>query len=227
MNEPPANTRSDVLKNLAKLIVKVNPKDFARVAIDGIDAAGKTRLADELAPLIETLGRPVVRCSIDGFHRSRAERHRQGRESPRGYYEDSFDLPSIRREVLKPLGPGGNGRYLPAAFDFRTDLAIAATPITAPPRAVLLFDGVFLMRPELNDCWDFRVFVRVNFATSLRRTLGRDVPALGTTDDVRRLHELRYHPGQRLYLAEARPEEQADVILVNDEPVKPVLIEKS
>ena len=49
MNEPPANTRSDVLKNLAKLIVKVNPKDFARVAIDGIDAAGKTRLADELA----------------------------------------------------------------------------------------------------------------------------------------------------------------------------------
>ena len=74
MNEPPANTRSDVLKNLAKLIVKVNPKDFARAAIDGIDAAGKTRLADELAPLIETLGRPVVRCSIDGFHRSRAER---------------------------------------------------------------------------------------------------------------------------------------------------------
>jgi hypothetical protein len=67
----------------------------------------------------------------------------------------------------------------------------------------------------------------VNCATSLRRTLSRDVPALGTTDDVRRLHELRYHPGQRLYLAEARPEEQVDVILVNNEPVKPVLIEKS
>jgi len=180
MTEPPANTRFDVLNRLAKLIVKVNPKDFARVAIDGIDAAGKTRLANELAPLVEALGRPVIGCSIDGFHRSRAERHRQGRESPRGYYEDLFDTGPIRRCVLDPFGPDGDGRYLPATFDHRTDRPTATSLTAAPRRAVLLFEGVFLMRPELNDCWDFRVFVRVSFATSLQRALRRDVPALGT-----------------------------------------------
>ena len=38
-----------------------------RVAIDGVDGAGKTTLPDELAPVIEGAGRGVVRASIDGL----------------------------------------------------------------------------------------------------------------------------------------------------------------
>jgi uridine kinase len=39
---------------------------------------------------------------------------------------------------------------------------------------VLLFDGVFLLRPELNDLWDFRVFVEVDAEEALRRAVVRD-----------------------------------------------------
>ncbi len=216
------------LNQLADRTVATNPKGYTRVAIDGIDAAGKTRLVGELAPLIEARGRPVVRASIDDFLRPTTERYRQGRYSPRGYYEDSFDLAAIRRKVLDAPGPGGDAHTvgLASASGDRTERRLAPTTQkkAVGDSGVLLFDGVFLMQPELDGCWDFRVFVRVSFATSLRRALARDIPALGDESEVRLLYETRYHPGQCLYLDEVRPEDRAEAVLVNDDPARPELL---
>jgi hypothetical protein len=38
------------------------------VAVDGIDAAGKTTLANSLEKELRSLGYRVIRASIDGFH---------------------------------------------------------------------------------------------------------------------------------------------------------------
>ncbi|WP_202409273.1 hypothetical protein [Deinococcus xianganensis] len=76
----------------------------ARVAVDGVDGAGKTALADELAGRVRALGRPVVRVSIDGFHQPRAARYARGRTSPEGFYRDSYDLAALAREVLSHTG---------------------------------------------------------------------------------------------------------------------------
>jgi uridine kinase len=71
-------TRQDTLDQLAGRISALEPAHPVRVAIDGVDAAGKTMLADELARVLGARARPVIRASIDGFHRPRAERYRQG-----------------------------------------------------------------------------------------------------------------------------------------------------
>lgn len=42
-------TRQKVLEKLADLIIGVSKPHPVRVAIDGVDAAGKTTLADELS----------------------------------------------------------------------------------------------------------------------------------------------------------------------------------
>jgi uridine kinase len=80
-----------MLDQLANRLMTLQIQHPVRVAVDGVDAAGKTTLADELAALLIQRDRPVIRASIDGFHRPRAERHRQGATSPQGYYTDSFD----------------------------------------------------------------------------------------------------------------------------------------
>jgi uridine kinase len=54
-------SRAQVLGQLADLLVGVDRPHPTRVAIDGIDAAGKTSLADALGPLIMHRGRYVVR----------------------------------------------------------------------------------------------------------------------------------------------------------------------
>jgi uridine kinase len=58
---------------------------------------------------------------------------------------------------------------------------------------------------------------------ALRRALERDAARFGSREEAERRYRLRYQPGQRLYFAEARPVEAADVVVVNDDPVKPAL----
>jgi uridine kinase len=60
-------TREILLSQLADIIASIDHSHPLRVAIDGIDAAGKTTLADELVPLLEQQARSVIRASIDGY----------------------------------------------------------------------------------------------------------------------------------------------------------------
>ena len=93
----------------------------------------------------------------------------------------------------------------------------------ASENAILLPDGVWLLRPELAEVWDFRIFVSVESEECLRRAPERDTAIYGSRQEVERRHRGRYIPSQRLYLAAARPAEVADVIVRNDDPVRPTL----
>ena len=127
------------------------------------------------------------------------------------------------RELLDPFGLGGTRRYRRAVFDFRRDARRSGPRSAAPADAVLIFDGVFLLRPELIDSWDLSVFVSVGFDETLRRALERDVQLFGSREEVERRYRNRYIPGQRLYFAAVRPTEVADLVVYNDDPARPSL----
>jgi uridine kinase len=127
-----------LLEELAERIASVQLDHPLRVAIDGRSCAGKSTLADGLAPLVEAHGLPVLRASVDGFHLPRAERYRRGRLSAEGYYFDSFDLDALRRSPLDPLGPGSDRGCRTAVFDARTDAPVEPPLVVAAPDAVLL-----------------------------------------------------------------------------------------
>jgi uridine kinase len=184
-----------------------------RVGIDGVDASGKTTLANKLAEQLSAAGRSVVRASIDGFHNPRAVRYRLGPDSPEGYYRDSFNLTAVRRNLLDPLGPGGDRRIATALFDFRSDSALENETIEAAPDAVLLFDGVFLHRPELAECWEVSIFLKISFSTMLERAARRDSGLFGSVEAVRDRYTKRYIPAQKIYLAECQPEKLASVVV--------------
>ena len=217
-------TREMLLHRLAGIIVSINRSHPLRVAIDGIDSAGKTTLADELVPLIEQQGSPVIRASIDGFHRPRQERYQQGPDSPAGYYEDSFDYAALRAVLLYPFGLHGSRQYRRAVFDVHTDTPIPAGKKEAPTNAVLLFDGVFLLRPELDSLWDYWIFVNVDFEVALQRAMVRDQSLFGSSEAVQARYLQRYFPGQRLYFQSVHPQERANVIVENNDPTHPRLI---
>ena len=217
-------TRETVLSQLADMIVSLQRSHPLRVAIDGIDASGKTTLADQLMPVIEQRGRPVIRASIDGFHRPRNERYQRGPHSPEGYYKDSFDYPSLQSALLHPLGPNGNRRYRHEIFDVHNDIPFVTKEEQAPADAILLFDSVFLLRPELNTLWDYRIFVHVDFEVALQRAMVRDQALFGSPQAVQARYFQRYIPGQRLYFQLAHPQKLADVIVENNDPAHPELV---
>ena len=195
----------------------------ARIAVDGPDAAGKTIIANELASLLERRGRSVLRASIDGFHRPRAERLEAGPLSPHGYVDDAYDLAALRGDLLEPLGPGGSRRILRARYDWRSEATVIGEPELVPPGAVLLLDGVFLHRTELVHCWEASIFVFARSDVVLERARERDAEAIGGVAEVERRYRARYMPGQTLYFARDRPHERADVAVENSDPGAPQL----
>ena len=192
-----------------------------KVAIDGRCASGKTTLADALAPLVHAHGFEALRPSVDGFHHPRAHRYRQGEYSAAGYYEDAFDYGAIVAHLLKPL----SGDEFPAAcrhasHDVRTDVAADAS-ILVSSETVLLFDGVFLFRRELNAYWDFRILVHVDAKTSIARAVARDFDGTGAIETIRRKYEQRYEPAWLMYEALEEPVRKADVIVDNENVAQP------
>ncbi len=216
--------RQALIHHLASTLAALPCPRPLRVAIDGVDASGKTTFADELAPALEALGRSVIRASVDGFHNPAAVRRRRGASSPEGYYRDSFNHEALIGELLGPLGPGGARLFRRAVFDFRSDRAVDSAPERSRDDAVLLLDGVFLLRPELRGYFEFSVFLRADFEVTVARAEERDLELFGSLEQVRRRYRERYVPGQRLYLAEAEPERWASIVIDNNDPSQPVLV---
>lgn len=215
--------RETTIRELAGSIEAIEMPHPVRVAIDGVGASGKTALADDLAARLSGSEREVIRASIDGFHNPCEVRYARGPSSPEGYLNDSFDYRALLSCLLYPLGPGGSLEYTPAVYDFRTESPVEPAPRRAGSDAILLFDGVFLLRPELEGVWDLAVFVDARFDVTLARALERDVELFGSEQAVRERYLLRYIPGESLYLSRHRPRERADVVVDNSDPERATL----
>ncbi len=209
-------TRESVIRQIAEAICAVERPHPIRVAVDGVGVAGKTFFADELAVEIERGGRTALRVSIDGFHNPASVRKRRGDSSPLGYYEDSFDYDAFVRHVLRPLGPGGSHRVRRAVYDFRADAPVESVEELLPVDGIAVCDGIFLLRPELNGHWDYRVFIDVDFSVALERALTRDLELFGSGEAVRERYRTRYIPGEQHYLDTVRPAGLADVVVGNN-----------
>jgi uridine kinase len=214
-------TRARVLADLAETIAGLRLSHPARIAVDGRTASGKTTLADELAGILAGTGREMIRISIDGFHRPKAERYARGRSSPEGYYYDSRDLDAVVTLLLAPLGPGGDRRYRTASFDLDNDRPLRQDPKLADADAILVVDGTFLQRPELRRHWDAAIFVEVAQDIAARRGIARDGAMLGGRDAAQRLYAERYSPAFDLYQRLCGPQSIADAVLNNDDPADP------
>jgi len=217
--------RHDLVTRITDRIDEVGVSHVTRVAIDGPTAAGKTVLADELATAFAARGRPTIRASVDGFHNPRRERYSDDLPTAESYYRLSFDYDALRRELLDPLGPDGRRRYRSAVFDLGEDAPVIVDQLAAPDDAVLLFDGVMLLRPELEHAWDFSVYVDVDKSVGRERCVARDARRLGGESGARRSYEDRYAPGQDLYVQRCRPTDVCDLIVTNDDPLRPTLIQ--
>lgn len=191
------------------------------VAVDGPDAAGKTTFARRLVRLVR---RPVVLASVDDWHHPRAVRVRRGALSPEGYYRDAFDFQGLTAQLLEPFA-GGAPLVRLKAFDHLTDTPLPMEPVDVAAEAVLVVEGVFLLRPELRRRWDLALHLHVSDDVVLARARERDLPLLGSAAAVEQRYRARYLPGQALYRQDAQPLAAADVVLDNTDPDHPLVLQ--
>jgi uridine kinase len=214
--------RQEFLKELAGRIDALKLYHPIRVAIDGVDTSGKTTLANELVEPLKSLGRPVIRASLDGFHNPRKDRYPAGMDLAKSYFLRSFNYPALIQNLLRPLGNNPPGAYQTAVFNHITDKPVSSSPQQASLDSVLVFDGTFLQRPEINQYWDLRIFLQVPFDEVLLRAKVRDRKILG--DELEDKYKTRYIPGQKLYLNSVHPEQTADIVVDNTDVNNPKIL---
>lgn len=216
--------RDGVVRRLAELIASRSGVKPLKVAVDGVDAAGKTVFAEHLSSAVEGHGLRVVPACVDGFHRPAADRYRRESEDPAAsYYEDSFDYDRLRSDLLDPLDLDGTRVIRTAVYDVRADRPVNSPWQVADDDTVLILDGIFLLRPGLRHYFDLTIFLQVDFSVSIARAVARD-RHLGSPEDALRRYQTRYVPGQRLYLTDARPQQQADVVVDNNDYDRPAIL---
>lgn len=195
--------RQLVLVDLLGLIMGTKPGERAVVGIDGAARAGRSQVAAELVALAERLaGREVVRVEIDGFTAFEYV-SAQDVDTWENEYHRRYDYAAFRRRTLLPFRSGIE--VCPAVYDVRSGESVLADAIEPSADAVLLVDGPFLHRPELNDSWDASVYV--DGAT----------PEMGSAADD------AHSAAQRFY-GEQSPIQQATWVLDNTTMTQPIVV---
>ena len=217
----PAPARALVIERLAAMVDALGSQRL-RVAIDGFTAAGKTSLGHELARAVAGRGRPVLRASLDDFKRPWSERHLYDRFSGEGYYRNAFDREAACRLLLDPSAPAADGLVSLCSIDPITQIDHSAVQSAMPPSGVLIVDGVFAYRPEINDYWDLRIWIEIDPELSVRRGIERDRELDG--EEAEALHRDRYLAGEMLYIDEVDPRSFVEVIIDNTDFDRPRLI---
>ena len=191
------------------------------VGIDGVDGAGKTTFAGKLLEALNLRldSKLTQLVSIDDFHNVREIRHRQGTESPKGFFEDSFDYDSLKVRVLIPIrdSNGASVSIIPGCHDLNTDLLTTPEALHLEPSSLVIVEGIFLHRDEIRDFFDFTLFLDVPFSESVRRMSNRD----GSNSDPNHPSMYRYVEGQRIYFEKCAPQSRASVLIDNSDNESP------
>ena len=193
---------------VADLIGRRRPVHPLRVAVDGADPGEVELLTRLVGRWVAAAGRNALRVPTRLFLRPRSLRYEFGRTDPDAYY-DWLDADGLRREVLDPLGPDGDGLYLPGLWDPATDRATRASYERAPADAVVLVDGPLLLGRGLP--FDLTVHVSVGPGALARRT---------TPDEAWTL------PAFDRYAREVQPATIADIVVRTDDQAHPALLHR-
>ncbi len=206
--------KNELLQFLADKIVEIKKDTPILVGINGIDAAGKTTLANELANYLTSLKHDVIRSSTDNFLNQKKVRYKKGKDSPEGCYHDTFNYDLMCKVLLEPLA-SGKLNYKVMAFDYLTDKEVDFPAEQATNDSILIMDGIFLFRPKLAEYWDLRVFLDVDFQHAAQRAKERktDKKLIGSKDKIIDRYNKRYIPAQKLYFKEVNPKEKAHVVI--------------
>ncbi len=213
--------RKKIINEIASIINQIDLPHPIKVAIDGSGASGKTTFANELVEPLEKLGRTVIRSTIDGFHNPPEIRRRQGKLSPKGYLEDSYNYPMLKKHLLEPLGPNGNLNFKESVYNFRINQPTNVETKIAPKNSILIFEGIFLFNEFLFPYWDYKLFIDASFETTMQRAIVRDNELFGGAENTIKLYEQRYIPGQKMYLQKHNPIKQSDIVINNDDYKNP------
>ena len=174
------------------------------VALDGRSGAGKSTLADAIARDLDA----AVVC-VDDFYRDMPDADRR-ELSPREGVDRYFDWQRLRDQALAPLVRREPARF--ECFNWIGGQGLTGS-VTVESRDVVVVEGVYSARPELDELVDLKVLVQVANRDRLQRRDERP-------HTVSRLDpqgwDARWDAAERIYFDTIRPPSSFDLTVAGD-----------
>jgi uridine kinase len=174
------------------------------VALDGGSGVGKSTLAASVAAELRA---SVVQT--DDFFCSQRTGAEWDACTAAEKAAMGIDWRRLRTEALDPLRAGREASWHPfdfAAYEYATGSGLATHVVTRPPTRVIIMDGIYSCRPELDDLIDLSVLVEAPAA--IRRQRHNEREAADEADWHRRWDDAEDH-----YFAHVRPPESYDLVV--------------
>ena len=198
-------------ENIVKELMKQYKKGRTLLAgIDGLGGAGKSTVSDEVSRLLEADGINTEGFHIDDFIHPKAVRYNDEYPQWEQYYYLQWRYEYFLRAVVKPLR---EGREVPPIEIYDKDNDCYITDMRSIAEgSIVITEGIFLQRDELNGAFDYMIYVDVPEKERLSRVLLRD-GYIGDEADIREKYEKRYFPAEHFYAEKYRPAEKADLVI--------------
>lgn len=180
------------------------------IGIDGMGGAGKTTISEEISEELHAQEIPVIILHIDDFIHPRCVRYRDDVPEWKCYYDLQWRYAPLL-ELLSAFRHDGAFSGTVQLYNKEAD-CYDAQEISIPENTVIIVEGVFLQRPELNGVFDAVIYLDVPESVRLERVLKRD-GYIGDADAIRAKYENRYFPAERHYAESCKPADGADFVV--------------
>lgn len=202
-----------VYSNITKFIktYKSNKRPII-IGINGIDASGKTHFAIDLAKELERLKYEVCLIHIDDFHNPKLKRM-EGTDERQAYISNAFNFSLLKDEILEILRSGNVLDTKLTLLDLVSDKFSNIKHYKASKETIVLIEGVLLFREPIDEYFDYRIFLDINFEKMLDRATIRDNDIM---DDVRKKYLEKYIPIQKWYIEKYEVRQRSDLIIDNN-----------
>ncbi|MFT9818162.1 uridine kinase family protein [Lysinibacillus sp. NPDC056185] len=167
------------------------------IGIDGCGGAGKSTLANKLKDEFSN----VTVVHMDDFYLPSSQLIKTSTEKkPVGA---DFDWKRVLNQVLEPINQNIKTRY--QRYDWDAD--DMAEWHSVPVGGTVIVEGVYSIRKELSNKYDFTIWVDCPRETRLSRGLERD------GEEARDMWENNWMISEDIYVEKHKPFERADIIV--------------
>lgn len=189
------------------------------VAINGVDAAGKTTFTTKLATKLKKKGYKVVIINLDDFLNERKVRYKDKNEF-KSYINYAFNLKKLENELLKPLKENMSVEALVRVLDLENDKFLTKE-YKIEKESIVLVEGVLLFRPPIVKYFDLKIFIDITNQEVIRRAVLRDGYLF--KDKIEERYNQKYIPIQEWYKDKYRPSQISDIIIDNEDYNNPII----
>lgn len=193
----------DVIQQFTLLFNSVKRGERFILGIDGLSRSGKTTLVKRLGKVLENLNMPYRILHIDDFIVDRSKRYDTGKDEWYEYYALQWDVLWLKEHFFEKL-PISDTLSLPF-YDHVKDQQ-NLKEVGFKDAAVVIVEGVFLLREEWRSFFDYTVFLDCPREVRFSRE---------NSDTQLNLQKFkqRYWKAEDYYMENESPKDRADLIL--------------